>query len=221
MTKNHLKTRSAPRTWNIARKVNTFITRPNPGGQSMEMTLPLSQVLRELQIGTTKKELNFIIKNHGVLVNGERRWDIRFPVGFQDVVSIPDLKRHVVLTMDGKGRLATESLEESRAGSKLAQVRGTSKVRGNKLQLHLSDGRNVLVKEPVKAGTTVIVSLENGQITASHAVEAAASVILTAGKHRGKRGTIESIEEDFVTVNTEKGKISTKKAYAFVLGGAA
>ncbi len=221
MTKNHLKMRAAPRTWNIARKTNTFITRPNPGGQSLEMTLPLSQVLRELNLGSTKKELNFMLRSTPVLINGTRRWDYRFPVGFMDVIAIPELKNYSVLSMDSKGRLAVEATTEKGAASKLAQVRSSSKVAGGKLQLHLSDGRNVLVAKPILAGTTVSIAFEKKNITSEHPVETKAAVILTSGKHRGKRGTIESIEGEFVAVKTADGTISTKKDYAFVLGGKA
>jgi small subunit ribosomal protein S4e len=217
--KNHLKARAAPRTWNIARKEQKFTTRPNPGGQSMEMTLPLGIILRDIEVGTTKKELNYIIKNSEVLVNGVRRWDVRFPVGFMDILALPALKKHYVLTLDGKGRLTTEEVAEKAATTKLAQVRGATVVKGGKLQLHLSDGRNILVDKPVKSGTTVVVSIPESKIKSAHPVAEKASVILTSGKHRGKRGTIEAIEDGFVRVNTGTNTISTKKNYAFVLGG--
>jgi small subunit ribosomal protein S4e len=220
MTKNHLKARSAPRTWNIPRKENTFITRPNPGSQKLEMSFPLGNLLKNIGLGETTKEINYILRANPVLVNGVRRWDVRYNVGFQDVVSIPDAKKHVVLTLDEQGRLAAENVDEKHTSAKLAQVRGTSTVKGGKLQLHLSDGRNVLVEKPVKAGSTVTVSIPESKIKSVHAVEAKAHVILTSGKHRGSRGTIEAIDGEFVTVKTKEGSISTKKSYAFVLGGA-
>ena len=217
--KNHLKARSAPRTWNIPRKENTFITRPNSGSQKLEMTFPLGNLLKTIGLGNTTKEINYILRNSQVLVNGVRRWDVRFGVGFQDVVSLPDAKKHVILTLDEQGRLTAENVDEKHANAKLAQVRGASKVAGNKLQLHLSDGRNIFVDKPVKAGSTVTVSVPESKIKSVHAVEPKAYVILTSGKHRGSRGTIEAIDGDFVTVKTKEGSISTKKSYAFVLGG--
>jgi ribosomal protein S4E len=77
----------------------------------------------------------------------------------------------------------------------------------------------VLVDKPLKAGSTVVVSVPDSKVTKVLAVEQKAHVILTSGKHRGTRGTIENIEGDFVTVKTKEGSLSTKKSYAFVLGG--
>ena len=217
--KNHMKARSAPNTWNIRRKEEKFVARPNSGGQALEMTLPLGMLLRNLKVADTKKEINYVIKNTPVLVNARRRWDYNFGVGFLDVLSLPETKQSYVLTLDKKGRLVAEHTEET--GSKLSQARGVSKIRGNRLQLHLSDGRNIIVDKPVAAGTTVVVSVPESKVLKLLPVEAKSTVILTAGKHRGKRGVIESMTAGTITVQTDEGTISTKKSYAFVLGGAA
>jgi len=219
--KNHLKARAAPRTWNIPRKAEKFVTRPNPGSQKLEMTMPLGMLLRSLKIASTKKELNYIIKNSSVLVNGKRRWDYNFGVGFLDIISLPETKQNYTLTMDKKGRLVAQHVDEKEAETKLTQARTISKISGNRLQLHLSDGRNIIVDKPLASGTTVVVSIADGKITKVLPVETKASVMLIAGKHRGKRGVVESITADMITVQTETENISTKKSYAFVLGGSA
>ena len=221
MTKNHLKTRSAPRTWNIARKVNTFITRPNPGSQKIEMTLPLDTFLRVTNVASTKKEINYVIKTSEVLVNGKRRWDRRYGIGFMDVVSFPTLKKHFILSLDEQGKLAPESVDEKHASTKLVQVTGANKVAGGKLQLHFSDGRNILADKSLQRGSTAAIEIPDNKIKTVYAVEPKAHVILTSGKHRGSKGTIEAIDGEFITVATKAGSISTKKAYAFVLGGKA
>jgi small subunit ribosomal protein S4e len=219
MTRNHLKARAAPRTWNILRKENVFVTRPNSGGQSLDMTLPLGLVLRTLNLGNTKKECNYILRSSAVLVNGQRRWDLRFPVGFMDVVSIPDHKVYRTLSLDSKGRLVLDETTEKHAHHKLAQVRSSHKVKGGKVQVRLSDGRTILLSKPLQAGATVSVDLTKGVIISEHPVAIRAPVILTSGKHRGKRGTIEALNESIVTIKTPEGELSTKRAYAFVLAG--
>jgi ribosomal protein S4E len=218
MTKNHLKARRAPRTWNIARKTNTFVTRPNPGSQKLEMTLPLDMVMRNLGLGTTKKDINHILTHTPVLVNGTRRHDRRFGVGFQDVIAVPDAKVYAVLSMDDHGRLTVEHTSETSVATKLAQVRATSAVKGGKLAIHLSDGRNIAATKSIPRGATVQVDVSKNTIKHTFPVEPKSRVILTSGKHRGSRGTIEKIDDEFVTVKTNDGTISTKKEYAFVLG---
>ncbi len=216
-----MKARAAPRTWNIARKERAFTTRPNPGSQRLELTLPLALVLRSMGVGSTKKELNFILRASPVLVNGARRWDLRFGVGFMDTISIPEAKQFAVVSLDSQGRLIVESTTETLAGTKLAQVRGISTVTGGKQQLSLTDGRTLIVtlKEAKQytQGTTVAVHVPKGTIASVHPVALKAHVILTSGKHRGKRGTIDSLDGDSVTVTTPTGPVNTKAAFAYVL----
>lgn len=219
MTKNHLKARAAPRTWNISRKTNTFVTRPNPGSQKLDLTLPLDLVLRVLGVAQTRKDINFLLKNTEVLVNGTRRHDRRFGVGFQDIVSVASANVYAVLSMDDHGRLTPEHVKADATATKLAQVKKTTAVKGGKLALHTTDGRNIAVTKSYARGSTVQIDLSKNAVKHVYAVEPKAHVILTSGKHRGKRGTIESIDAEFVTVHTKSGSISTKKEYAFVLGG--
>jgi ribosomal protein S4E len=160
-----------------------------------------------------------------VLVNGVRRWDYRFGVGFMDTISIPSTNSYYVLSMDDQGRLTPEKTSEKLSLSKHAQVRGVAFVNGGKLQLSLTDGRTVLVDAKNAAkyprGATAVIDLKAGKIASVHPVESQAKVILTSGKHRGKRGVVESIEGEFVTVATSEGSLSTKKNYAFVLTSSA
>lgn len=221
MTRNHLKARAAPRTWNIPRKVETFIVRPNPGSQKIEFTQPLGLVLRVLGVGDTKKAINHVLRSTPVLVNGLRRWDYRYGVGFMDTIALPETKQYFVLSMDGHGRLTPEATTDKLALAKHAQVRGASVIHGGKLQLQFSDGRTTLVKatnaKEYPAGATAVIDLTKKTVASVHPVATKANVILTSGKHRGKRGTVESVDGDFVTVATKEGNLATKKAYAFVL----
>jgi len=225
MTRNHLKARAAPRTWNIPRKVETFVVRPNPGSQTIEFTQPLGLVLRVLSIGNTKKEINHVLRSTPVLVNGTRRWDYRYGVGFMDTIALPESKQYFVLSMDDRGRLTPEATSDKLALSKHAQVRGVNTVTGGKLQLSFSDGRTALVAaknaKEYPSGATAVIDLTKKAVASVHPVATKATVILTSGKHRGKRGTVEAIDGDFVTVATKEGSLATKKAYAFVLTSAA
>jgi small subunit ribosomal protein S4e len=225
MTRNHLKARAAPRTWNIPRKEETFIVRPNPGSQKIEFTQPLGLVLRVLSVGNTKKEINHILRSTPILVNGVRRWDYRYGVGFMDTVAIPESKQYYVLSMDDHGRLTPETTSEKLVHAKHAQVRGVSIITSGKLQLQLTDGRTVLVTaknaKDYPTGATAVIDLTKKTVASVHPVASKAHVILTSGKHRGKRGTVEAIDGDFVTVATKEGSLATKKSYAFVLTNAA
>src|SRR3989339_1732201 len=103
--KNHLKKIIVPTTWKVERKGGRFITHPNPGGHSLEFTLPLGSIIRdELELTTTMTETRRLLRQNKVLVDGKRRIDPAFGVGLFDVLSLPE-DHHYRISLDGKGRL--------------------------------------------------------------------------------------------------------------------
>ena len=48
MVKNHLKTISVPKTWPVKRKEKVWITRPNSGSHTLQNSLSLNFVLKDL-----------------------------------------------------------------------------------------------------------------------------------------------------------------------------
>src|SRR3989344_940910 len=106
MVKQHLKRMSAPRRWPITRKSNTFITRPNPGAHPLEFGMSLGTFFTEmLKLAKTTGEVKKILLNKDVLVDGKRRKDYRFIVGFMDVINIPELKKIYRVVIDDHSRI--------------------------------------------------------------------------------------------------------------------
>ena len=106
MAKKHLKRLNAPKSWKIKRKGIKFITRPNPGAHSFSLGMPINIVLREIfEYAKTTKEVKNILNNKEVLINGVRRKDHRFIVGFMDIIAIPGIKAYFRVLLDKKGKL--------------------------------------------------------------------------------------------------------------------
>jgi small subunit ribosomal protein S4e len=91
MSRRHLKTINAPKSWPIKRKSKFWITRPNPGPHDLEHSLPLSVVFTEL-LGYTKsvREVKKILNQKVVLVNGKIREEHKFPIGIFDVLEFSE-----------------------------------------------------------------------------------------------------------------------------------
>ncbi|WP_423792858.1 30S ribosomal protein S4e [Methanocaldococcus indicus] len=230
--KRHLKRLAAPVRWELPRKVAKFTVRPLPGAHPMSESLPLLLVVRDLlKYADNRREAKKIIKMGKVLVDGRVRKEEKLPVGFMDVVSLPDANENYRVLFDRKGRVKLYPTENPDV--KLCKIKNKTVVKGGHIQLNLHDGRNILIKvsDPTKAeedvyktGDTLLISIPNQEIKAHIPLEVGKLVYITGGKHVGEIGKLIEIEKrgiypDIVTIETKDGeKFKTVKDYVFVIG---
>lgn len=220
MTKSHLKRLAAPRTWAIARKENTFITRPNPGPHSMMFGISLSTLMTDL-IGCakTKKEVKSILHDKEILVDGTRRKDEKFMAGLMDTISIKEIDEHYRVILDKKGKLAVVKIDAKEAGIKPSRIMNKTILKKGLIQLNMIDGRNMLVKDgKYKVGETLMLSLPKQDIKEHLKLEPGMIAYLIGGKHIGGHGLIEAIDGNNIKIKSGSDLFETAKRYAFVIG---
>ena len=186
----------------------------------MEEGMPLGVFMREaFGLAKTRKEVRQILHHKNVLVDGKRRKEQNFLVGLFDVVEFSDINAYHRITINSKGKIDTIAIEKSEAGLKPCRIIGKSLVKG-KVQLNLSDGRNMLAdKDSYKTGDTLIIEIPKQAIKKHLKLEKKSVVFLTGGKYLGHVGTVEGISGERLMFKTEDGQIAeTKKDYAFVIG---
>lgn len=221
MGKAHLKRLNAPKSWKIKRKGIKFITRPNPGPHSQDRCLSLNIVLRDmLDYASTTKEVKHILYKKGVLVDGKTRKDIKFAVGFMDVVEIPEIKEYYRMIMDTKGYLIMLKIDKKEAGFKPCKILNKTIIKGGKVQLNLSYGINKIVKKnEYNIGDTILFEFQNKEIKEHIKFEKGVYVFMTAGSHIGKHGVIEEIKEKTIVFKSDSGEsYETSKDYALAIG---
>jgi small subunit ribosomal protein S4e len=143
-----------------------------------------------------------------------------------DILSIPRIEENYRILLDTKGRLTLHPVSAEDAEYKLAKIMNKSQVKGGKTQLHLHDGRNVLVDEDEYSTYDVIsLSIPEQEIKETYKFEEGATILVTGGKHTGEIGKIQEIIVDESskpnTVLIEKANndtFLTLKDYAFVIG---
>lgn len=219
MVKNHIKRLTIPNTWKgVGKKENKYIIKTAPGPHPIEMSMPLGVIFKQLGIAKTTKECKYILHNKTVQVDGRRIKDDHFPVGLYDVISLVDSKKHYRMMLDNKGKLEIVDAGKS-ANTKTCRIRGKKVLAKGKVQLNLSDGRNVLVdKDEYKVGDSVVLEIPSQKITKKLDLALKANVILTGGKHRGDYGQVASIEGQSLTYKNKDGKeIKTLREYAYVV----
>ncbi len=220
MGMRHMNRKAAPKTWPIERKQTTYITRPFPGAHKMEEGISIGTFLKEVvSYAKTRKEVRRILHHKQVMVDGRRRMDEHDQVGLFDVVEFPDIDARFRMTLTPRGKLAPLAIPKEEASLKPCQVVGKTLVKG-KVQLNLSDGRNILIaKDTYKTGDTLLVEVPSQSIKKHLKLEKGAMVFLTGGKNQGHVGKVEGISGKKLLYKAENGEIAeTSKRYAFVIG---
>ncbi|KAF9949522.1 40S ribosomal protein S4, partial [Mortierella alpina] len=87
--KKHLKRLNAPKHWMLDKLTGTYAPRPTAGPHKLRECLPLVILMRNrLKYALNGKEVQSILMQRLVKVDGKVRTDSTFPAGFMDAISI-------------------------------------------------------------------------------------------------------------------------------------
>ena len=216
--KQHIKRLATPPTWDIARKEETYIMRPNPGSQAFAYVLPLGVVIRMTKVATTLKEIKYILSQDKVQVDGKVRKDHKFAVGFLSTISIPDDKKQFRLSLTTKGTLALVPISEPDAHVKIAKVTDILK-RKDGFSVTTSDGRMFkAAKKSAATNGSVLFTVPGQEVKETFALSEGNCAFIIAGKHPGILGTIKTIDATGVTIHAKDGTFSVNKGNLIVVG---
>jgi len=218
MVKNHMKRITAPKTWNVQRKTTKFITKPHPGAHKLEQSLAINTFLKELvNLTNTTKETKYILTHDEVLVNGKRRRDFKTQVGFLDIITIKSINKHYLITIDKKGTLKSKEINEKQSTERLLKINGKTIIGKDKVQINTINGENFILSQKetknYKLGDTLITKTETLKVTEHIPLKEKALVFVYTGKHSGKKGILESINQKTAIIKTAKETIETSKKY--------
>jgi small subunit ribosomal protein S4e len=223
MTK-HQKRLSAPDSWPVERKTETFTIKAT-GGPHGDDGVPLAIVLRDvLGVVDTTKEAKYALNHDGVLVNGEVPSDVRRPIGMFDILSLPEREDYFRVFPGEGGRLGLTEIDADAASSKLSKIADKTVVGDGTVQLNFHDGSNLVVEEgDYDTNDSVVVENEGEEIIAHFEYEVGALVTAVDGEHAGEIGELEEIEvtpgsaRNNVHVETEDGSFETVEDYVVVI----
>ncbi len=192
----HIKSLEAPAFWPVLRKEYKWSVRAAPGPHPIHRSLPLLIVVRDLMsLARTSREARKVIAEGVIKVDGRVRKDYKFPVGIMDVIEVVRSREFFRVLPVPTKFLGLEPITEDEASFKLCRIENKSTVKGGHIQLHLHDGRNVLIKvsDPRNPGEdiydtlgTVKFSLVEGGIEDYYPVKSDAPAIVTGGRNVGR-----------------------------------
>lgn len=220
MAKNHIKTINAPKTWDLPRKNSKFVKRPNPGPHTLNTSVSLQNVIRDmLKLAKTARETRYILNKKNVLVNKIRRKTPDFPVGLIDTVEIVETENSYRMLFNKKGKLALYKINKEDTNKIIATIRNKTFYKG-KIQLNLSNGMNLLVDgKDYKTFQSILLEMPDKKITDMIDFVNGCSVYLAAGKHIGTLGKLEAVKGNTITVKFDDGSSAdTLKKYGIAVG---
>lgn len=223
----HLKRQQSPTFWTIKRKEAIWSINTSPGPHNFGSSIPVAVLLRDmLKYATTRKEASQIANEGKIKIDGKQRIDDKFPVGLMDVVSLRDAgESYRVLPAKG-GRLILHAIKGDETQFKLCRIIGKTILRNNVTQLHLHDGRTLVVPagSPYKVNDVLKIKVPSQEIMEHISFKDQLQIIITGGRSQGESGMIIGFGDEpgwkkTATIRTPSGEdIRTLTKYVFPIG---
>jgi len=206
----HLKRQESPKSWPIKRKGTKYLVRPLI---NLEEGMPLLIVLRDvLNLVQNRKEAKKAIHEKNILVNSKNPNSEKMPLTMFDILHIIPSKKYYKVVLTEKGRFAFDEVKDNESNNKIAKIIDKTILKGKKIQLNLSDGRNFLSDISCNVNDSVIIDFKQRKITKCLPLKEKAKAVIFSGKHAGEVGTIIKID------NVKKmSEIHTKESNINVL----
>jgi len=227
--KKHMKRLAAPKHWMLDKMGGTWAPRPSTGPHKLRECLPLVLILRNrLKYALTKKEVQSILMQRHIKVDGKVRTDSNYPVGFMDVISIDKSDEHFRLLYDAKGRFILHKLTNKSFAKensyKLCRVQRVAKGAKGVPCITTHDGRTIRYPDPLAKNNDVVkVDIETNKTIDLMKFEVGVQCVITKGQNQGRIGVVTGREKhvgsfEIVHVKDSKGRsFATRLSNVFTI----
>ncbi|MEK6891321.1 MAG: hypothetical protein AABX03_04250 [Nanoarchaeota archaeon] len=204
----HIKRQAVSKLWPVPRKGTKYLVVPS---HSKNNGIPLLIAMRDdLKLVSRRKELEKILHEKKIMVNGKVVKEDNLALLLFDKIEIKTINKSYNVNFSKTGKLVLEELNNKDSESKIAKIINKKIMKGNKVQINLSDGRNILSNDKVKTGDSIKFNLKSKKIDSILPVKEKAKVIVLKGRHLGNYGTIKEINGKKIIVNSHLGDFETK-----------
>lgn len=212
----HLKRQESPKKWPIAKKGTTYVVKP---GFNSKEGIPILIILRDLlKIAQNRKEVKKAINERNILLNGKEVSNEKNSACLFDILTIVPSKQNYRIELTPNGKFIIKDIKENEAGKKISKVVNKKILKGKKIQLNLSDGKNFLSDLSCKMQDSVLINLTKGEIEKCIPLKENSKTIVIGGKHSGKQGVINKIKQErkmaSLIVGNEKLNVLIKQLMA-------
>lgn len=197
----HLKRQKAQKTWPIERKGTTYVVRPRA---YLNKGIPIIIILRDmLKLVQNKNEAKKALHLKKILLNGKFLYDEKIPALLFDVITIVPSKKNYRLVLSDKGKFQLKEINESEADYKIAKIIGKKILKGKRIQINLSDGRNILSNIKGNVNDSLLINFKGKKVIEYLPLKEKAKIMVFEGKHIGKKGIVKKIQNKMAEINIE------------------
>ncbi|MFH1326541.1 MAG: hypothetical protein ABIH59_00240 [archaeon] len=204
----HLKRQKVPKSWPIPRKGTKYVVRAK---FNMNEGIPILVFLRDmLKIAQNRKEIKKALYKKHILLNEKPVKSEKNSLLLFDKITIIPSKKYYNLNLSKFGKFEADEVQKAEVGYKIAKIRNKKTLKGKKIQLNLSDGRNVLSDIRCNVNDSIIFDFKEKKITKCLPLKENSKIIIFSGKHTGKRGSIIKInsEKKMAELEIDKKKVN-------------
>ena len=186
----HIKRKTIPDFWPIPRTGTKYMAVPSHNPYN---SVSLMMILRDiLKIAKTRKEIKKLLNEKKILVNGKIVKETNYPITLFDSIAMPSIKKYYKADLENR-RMILRDVSDKESHTRIYKVIGKSILPGKKVQLNLSNGRNIISSEKISVGNFVIMNNTENKILKVVPLKENLEVLVIKGKHTGKRGKVKEI----------------------------
>lgn len=187
-----MKRLAAPSHWLLDKLSGTYAPRPSPGPHKLRECLPLIIFLRNrLKYALNGREVNSIIMQRLVKVDGKVRTDTTYPAGFMDVITLEKTGENFRLVYDVKGRFTIHRISGEEATYKLCKVKRAQLGQKGVPFIVTHDGRTIRYPDPlIKVNDTIQLNLTTGKVDKFIKFDTGNVAMIVGGRNMGRVGII-------------------------------
>ncbi len=206
----HLNRQNIGKFWAIPRKGTKYLA---VSSHEKTESIPLVVVLRDiLKVIRNKKELQKSMNEKKIQVNHKEIRDTNYPICLFDVINIPSAKKNYKTLLSPKKKMIFKEISDKEAQTKTFKIGNKKILPGNKVQINLIHGRNIMTDEKVKTGDSVVLDLKDNKIVKIIPMEKGKNVFVIRGKHAGHVGQIDDIVarggKQIAKIKSDEGKVN-------------
>ncbi len=175
----------------IPRKGTKYLARASSHiSESVTVILAVRDMLK---LAKTAKEVRKMVQDKLLKINNVSVMDAHESIKLFNLLEAGKLYRLSLLPTK-KFTLEEVPTKDASKELRLVKVRNKRLISGGKIQLNLHDGSNVITSDEVAVNDSLYLDI-NGKIKKHLKIEKGKEVLVIEGKHTGKKGVIESLEE--------------------------
>ena len=184
----------ASRNLPVERKGTKYVAR---AASHVKTGVPVIIAVRDmLKLANTTKEVKYMVRNKLIKINGKEVKDVKESVRLFNILEID---KKYMLSILPTGRFEFVEVKDD---SRLCKVTNKKTLKNNKVQLNFHDGSNVISKDKVKVGDSVVLDLE-GKISKIISLEKGKNIFVISGRSIGLSGKIKEVEGKKIKVKFE------------------